>query len=72
MTTLMHAHYLPDNLAVSAQGFRRNANRVRKVRLHFLFRTVFELNISYRTCGKFLMCVSHNKNTSKYLLLLTL
>ena len=42
-----------DNLAVSAQGFRRNANRVRKVRSCFLFRTVLELNISHRTCGKF-------------------
>ena len=46
MSTLMHSCFLSDNLAVSAQGFRRNANRVRKVRLRFLFRTVLELNIS--------------------------
>lgn len=68
----MHSYFLSDNLAVSAQGFRRNANRVRKVRLRFLFRMVLELIISHRTCGKFLMCVSCNRDMSKYVLFLNL
>jgi hypothetical protein len=72
MSTLMHSYFLSDNLAVSAQGFRRNANRVRKVRLRFLFLTVLELNISHRTCGKFSTCVSRNRDMSKYLPFLNL
>jgi hypothetical protein len=47
---------LADNLAVSAQGFRRGANRVRKVRsLSFSFNHSRRLIISapYRICGTF-------------------
>jgi len=43
-----------DNLAVSAQGFRRGANRVRKVRPLSLYSWTADSQIGcfYRTCGK--------------------
>lgn len=49
-----------DNLAVSAQGFRRGANRVRKVR--FLYLTFKHLCLIiptfHRICGTFFFAMS--------------
>lgn len=50
------ASFPPDNLAVSAQGFRRGANRVRKVRLHSLYARLTSTHRATplcRTCGMF-------------------
>lgn len=56
-----------DNLAVSAQGFRRGANRVRKVRISSLPLRLFYLINPFlfrRTCGTFLHEVTPDSNYS--------